>query len=75
MGFSSNGRIYARYISNNSFSTAANGGSWGKIAWTSDIPNVTNYYWANVKVSSSSSTTTYPTFANMKSTGRVYLDE
>ncbi len=38
MGFSSNGRIYARYISNNTFSTTANGGSWSKIAWTSDIP-------------------------------------
>lgn len=63
MGFSSNGRIYARYISNNSFSTTANGGSWNRIAWTSDIPAVTNYYWANIKVSSSSSTTTTPTFA------------
>ena len=38
MGFSSNGRIYARYISNNSFSTSANGSSWNRIAWTSDIP-------------------------------------
>lgn len=62
MGFSSNGRIYARYISNNSFSTAANGGSWNRIAWTSDIPTVTNYYWANIKVSTSSSTSTQPTF-------------
>lgn len=38
MGFSGNGRIYARHISNNSFSTSANGGSWNRIAWTSDIP-------------------------------------
>lgn len=37
MGFSSNGRIYARCISNNSFSTTANGGSWNRIAWTTDI--------------------------------------
>ena len=36
---------------------------------------VNNYYWANVKISTSSNTGTYPTFANMKSTGRVYLDE
>ena len=32
-------------------------------------------YWANVNVSTSSNSGTYPTFANMKSTGRVYLDE
>jgi hypothetical protein len=63
MGFSSNGRIYARYISNNSFSTTTNGGSWNRIAWISDIPAVTNYYWADIKVSNSSSTTTTPTFA------------
>ena len=63
MGFSSTGRIYARYISNNSFSTTANGGSWNRIAWISDIPAVTNYYWADIKVSNSSSTTTTPTFA------------
>ena len=44
-----------------------------------DNYNFKNYvddmYWANVKVSASSNTGTYPTFANMKSTGRVYLDE
>lgn len=37
--------------------------SWKGIAFTSDIPTVTNYYWANVKVSSSSSTSTSPTFS------------
>ena len=36
---------------------------------------VNNYYWANVKISTTSNAATYPTFANMKSTGRVYLDE
>lgn len=71
MGFSSNGRIYARYISNNTFPTTANGGSWNRIAWTSDIPAVTNYYWANIKVSSSSSTTTTPTFATATATTSV----
>lgn len=37
--------------------------TWNTIAFTSDIPVVTNYYWANVQVSSSSSTTTTPIFA------------
>ena len=41
------------------------------IAWTSDIPTVTNYYWANIKVSSSSSTTTTPTFATATATTSV----
>lgn len=35
----------------------------GTLAMTSDIPTVTNYYWANVKVSSSSNTGTSPTFS------------
>lgn len=37
LGFSSDGRIYDRYISNGSFPTTVNGGSWKKIAYTSDI--------------------------------------
>ena len=35
----------------------------GTLAMTSDIPTVTNYYWANVRVSSSSNTSTSPTFS------------
>ena len=38
LGFSSDGRIYNRYISAGSFATTVNGGSWKKIAWTSEIP-------------------------------------
>lgn len=38
LGFSSDGRIYDRYISNGSFPTTVNGGSWKKMAWTSEIP-------------------------------------
>ena len=37
--------------------------SWKTLAWTSDIPTVTNYYWANIKVSASSNTGTSPTFS------------
>ena len=39
LGISSNGRLYYRFISNGSFSTSANGGSWNRIAWTGDIPS------------------------------------
>ena len=42
LGFSSDGRIYDRYISNGSFPTTVNGGSWKKIAFTSDIPTKTS---------------------------------
>lgn len=38
---------------------------WHRIAYAEEIPAVTNYYWANIKVSSSSSTTTYPTFGSL----------
>ena len=66
-----NNRVYFRNRS------ADRGGwlGWKQIATTDMVPNPANYYWANVKVSASSNTATYPTFANMKSTGRVYLDE
>lgn len=35
---------------------------WKKIAYVSEIPTVTNYYWANIKISASSQTNTSPTF-------------
>lgn len=37
LGISSNGRLYYRFISNGTFPSTANGGSWNKIAWTSDL--------------------------------------
>ena len=52
-----NNRLYYR--------TRINTGSWNSwrtLAFTTDVPTVTNYYWANVRVSSSSSTGTSPTF-------------
>ena len=42
--------------------------SWDALALTSDIPTVTNYYWANVKISASSSTTTSPTVHTLTAT-------
>lgn len=46
----------------------------GTIALTSNIPNPTNYYWANVKISASSSTTTSPTFSNVYLGNSLYLN-
>lgn len=43
----------------------------GTVALTSDIPNPTNYYWADVKISSSPSTTTFPTFQNLATTNKI----
>ena len=40
----------------------------GTVALTSNIPNPTNYYWANVKISTSSSTTTSPTVHTLTAT-------
>lgn len=44
-------------------------GDWKQIAFTDQIPTVTNYYWANIKVSNTSSTTTTPTFGKIKTAG------
>ena len=56
LAFPDNMRMYFRYASAGSFS------SWYTIAYTSDIKDPANYYWANVKVSASSNSGTSPTF-------------
>lgn len=57
LAFPNNTRMYFRYASAGSFS------SWYTIAYTSDIKDPANYYWANVKVSASSDSGTSPTFS------------
>lgn len=57
LAFPNNERMYFRYASRGSFS------SWYTIAYTSDIKDPANYYWANVKVSASSNSGTSPTFS------------
>ena len=57
LAFPDNTRMYFRYASAGSFS------SWYTIAYTSDIKDPANYYWANVKVSASSNSETSPTFS------------
>lgn len=56
LAFPNNTRMYFRYASAGSFSP------WYTIAYTSDIKDPANYYWANVKVSASSNSGTSPTF-------------
>lgn len=47
LGFSSDGRIYDRCISNGSFPTTVNGGSWKKLAYTND-----NFLSTQIKIDS-----------------------
>lgn len=56
LAFPNNTRMYFRYASAGSFS------SWYTIAYTSDIKDPANYYWADVRVSASSNSGTSPTF-------------
>ena len=48
--------------------TKTNRPKWNnnELAYLSDCKNPTDYYWANIKISSSSSTTTVPTFAYIR---------
>lgn len=46
-------------------------GEWKALAWHSDIKNPTDYYWANVKVSSSSNEETTPTFKTASVTNYI----
>lgn len=57
------GSLYARTKYGSSWN------SWVRIATASDIPTVTNYYWANVPISATSNAATSPTFANATTTG------
>lgn len=57
LAFPNNTRMYFRYASAGSFS------SWYTIAYTSDIEDPANYYWANVNVSAFPNSGTSPTFS------------
>lgn len=57
------------FSTNTDYNTGTNNGNYvtlrnkfGTIALTSEIPDPTGYYWANMKVQSQSSTSTNPTF-------------
>lgn len=56
-------------------SYANNAGSvaWDNVTNRPTIPNFTNYYWANVKISASSSTTTSPTVSNLTATSSIKM--
>lgn len=66
-------QIAASFYDNNTFRIRVTNGSvnnsWRDIItssnWGSYIPNANNYYWANIKISTSSSTNTAPTFGSM----------
>lgn len=47
--------------------------NWNTFAYLTDIPNPTDYYWANVKISASSSTTTSPTVSNLTATSSIKM--
>ena len=44
LGISSNGNVYYRYISANSFPTTASGGSWKRFAFANEIPTIPTLY-------------------------------
>ena len=72
-----NNRIYIRnrYYSGHPEVGAVWKTSWDTLALTSDIPTVDNYYWANVKISASSSTTTSPTVSNLTATNSIRMGD
>lgn len=55
-------KVYVRAGNPSNVGGSGSWSSWYTLAFTTDIPTVTNYYWANIKVSASSSTSTSPTF-------------
>ena len=57
LGFTDSGNLYMRTSTSSTAWSA-----WKTIAYTSDIKDPANYYWANVRVSASSNSGTSPTF-------------
>ena len=45
----------------------------GTLALTSQIPTVTNYYWADISIQSTSDATKVPTFGGIKTNGNILL--
>lgn len=70
------------YISDSDYNSGKNAVTYqikfplasGTVALTSNMPNPTNYYWANVKISTSSSTTTSPTFSDVYLGNSLHLN-
>lgn len=50
------------------------GTNWHWLAYSSDVDALKEYYWANVKISKDSSTTTIPTFGGLIVNGNSRLD-
>lgn len=49
--------------------------NWNTFAYLTDIPNPTDYYWANVKISTSASTTTSPTVSDLTATSSIRMGD
>lgn len=47
---------------------------WKQVAFVDDVPTVTDYYWANVKIKSSEDKTTTPTFGSATVSGNTKTD-
>ena len=60
------------YVEADELATVATSGSYNDLSNKPTIPNPTDYYWANVKVSSTSSNYTTPTFRNTSYVGDVF---
>lgn len=50
LGVSSNGSLYYRYISNNTFPTTTNGGSWNRLLFSTDTILYYDYYTTNPNI-------------------------
>lgn len=64
-----NDNIYYRRHTESGFT------SWKRLALTSDIPTITNYYWANVQISTSSNSRTNPSFDTVYAATRINMGD
>lgn len=77
LGFTHNGNLWFRdtTVTNASSNGSATWNAWKQLAFQEDVPNVTDAYWANVKVSDTPSTTTTPTFGTTSVLGLKITNE
>ena len=70
------GQIAQDYRDGDLFTRGKNNGTWTtwkRVAYVNDIPTVTNYYWANIKISNASNSNTAPTFGSVTVNTRLSI--
>ena len=66
-----NAKVFVRSGNTGGSTADVSNRAWHQLAFTSDIPTVTNYYWADINITSSPDSTKIPTLGGLNTTGVI----